>query len=819
MRRGLLLLLIAAFTLVVGAAQARPDAPSQELVEVVVGLDGAPLAVARPGRTLAATGGRRLSLSTTASRTFLRNLASHQSTLEARIEAALPGAEVTRRYRVVANGLAVLVPRDQVARLSAVAGVARVYPSVLYRTLLDRSPGQIGAPALWGAGLENAGQGMKIGIIDEGIDQTHPLFDPRGYAMPAGFPKGQRAYTTAKVIVARAFPPPRPAWRHASKPFDPDFSSHGTHVAGIAAGNANTQAEGSRISGVAPRAYLGNYKALTIPTAADVGLDGNSPQLVAAIEAAVADGMDVINLSLGEPEIEPTRDIVAEALGAAARAGVVPVVAAGNDFEQFGRGSVSSPGSTPEAITVAAVSTTRSGAPGVVASFSSGGPTPLSLQLKPEVSAPGVAIVSASPGSGYTALSGTSMAAPHVAGAVALLRQRHPTWTPAQVKSALASTGDRAFLDGGRTTEATTTREGGGVVNLPRADRPLLFTTPVALSFGFVPATTTTTRTLTLSDAGSGAGSWAVTVEPQTGAAGATISVPPTATVPGTLPVTVTTAGSPSAELSGFVVLTRGTDRRRIPYWSRISAPALGRAKTTRLTKPGVYEATTRGGSTLVTSYRYPESPRGLGFPTSLPGPERVFRVNIARTVANFGVVVTSEAKGVVVEPRIVAAGDENRLTGYPALPFNLNPYLRTFQEPVPASGAILPGRGAYDVVFDSPSKARSGAFTFRFWVGDTKPPKLTLRTRTVKQGAAVVVAATDAGSGVDRSSIVARVDGAERGASLRDGRVLVSSSGLRRGRHTLVLQVSDYQESRNMENVGPILPNTRILRVPFTVR
>ena len=95
---------------------------------------------------------------------------------------------------------------------------------------------------------------------------------------------------------------------------------------------------------MAPRAYLGNYKALTIPTEADVGLDGNSPELVAAIEAAVADGMDVINMSLGEPEIEPARDIVVKALDAAARAGVVPVVSAGNDFEEFGRGSVGSPG-------------------------------------------------------------------------------------------------------------------------------------------------------------------------------------------------------------------------------------------------------------------------------------------------------------------------------------------------------------------------------------------------------------------------------------------------------------------------------------------
>ena len=290
--------------------------------------------------------------------------------------------------------------------------------------------------------------------------------------MPAGYPKGQTAYTTAKVIVARAFPPARPVWKHAAKPFDPEYSSHGTHVAGIAAGNANTVAEGSRISGVAPRAYLGNYKALTIPTDADVGLDGNSPELVAAIEAAVADGMDVINMSLGEPEIEPSRDIVVKALAAAARAGVVSVVAAGNDYADFGRGSVGSPGSAPDAITVAAVSTTRGGADDVVASFSSSGPTPLSLRLKPEVSAPGISILSAAPGASYASLSGTSMAAPHVAGAVALLLQRHPTWTPAQVKAALALTGDPAFADDGKSEELSTVRGGGGVVNLPRADNP-----------------------------------------------------------------------------------------------------------------------------------------------------------------------------------------------------------------------------------------------------------------------------------------------------------------------------------------------------------
>ena len=94
------------------------------------------------------------------------------------------------------------------------------------------------------------------------------------------------------------------------------------------------------VSGIAPGAFIGNYKALTVPAESYNGLDGNSPEIAAAIEAAVRDGMDVINLSLGEPEVEPARDLVVRALNAAADAGVVPAVSAGNDFELFGRGSV-----------------------------------------------------------------------------------------------------------------------------------------------------------------------------------------------------------------------------------------------------------------------------------------------------------------------------------------------------------------------------------------------------------------------------------------------------------------------------------------------
>src|SRR6185312_14667090 len=217
--------------------------------------------------------------------------------------------------------------------------------------------------------------------------------DPDGFTYPSGFPKGLTKDTTPKVIVQRVFPAPSPKYTYASAPFDPsqNGSFHATHVAGIAAGDNNTQDGALFLSGVAPDAQLGNYKALTIPTPG-FGLDGNSTEIAAAIEAAVSDGMNVINLSLGEPEVQPERDIVVAALDAAAQAGVVPVVAAGNDFDDFGYGSVGSPGNAPGAITVAASTLT-----GQIADFSSAGPTPVSLQMKPDVTAPGASILSSLP--------------------------------------------------------------------------------------------------------------------------------------------------------------------------------------------------------------------------------------------------------------------------------------------------------------------------------------------------------------------------------------------------------------------------------------
>jgi subtilisin family serine protease len=792
------------------------DARADNRVQVVVELDSPALVRAvRESRALTASArSGRLALRSPHSVGYLAGVARQQRTLAGRIRAAVPGAQLRWRYGLVVNALAVVVPSGSARRLERLPGVRQVYPSVRYRALLDRSPRQLEAHQLWGPDFSTAGNGVKIGIIDDGLDASHTFFNPGGYAAPAGFPRGNTRFTTAKVIVARAFPPPSPRWRNASLPFDPVHSEHATHVGGIAAGNP-TRVAGRTLSGVAPRAYLGNYKVLTIPTAADVGLDGNSAEIAAGIEAAVRDGMDVINLSLGEPEIEPSRDLVVQALNAAAAAGVVPVVAAGNDFAEFGRGSIGSPGSAPRAITVAA---TVNGT-GEVAGFSASGPTPLSLQVKPDVSAPGQGIASSVPG-GWDVFSGTSMAAPHIAGGAALLLQRNPGWTPEQVKSALVTTGRPVVLDEGQGGEAPTTREGGGLVSLTRALQPLVFASPTSLSFGLVRAGGTASRTVDVTDAGGGAGAWTLTVEPQRGDPRVVVSGPPQAVVPGRITLTaVAAAAAPEVEQTGFVVLSRGGERRRIPYWLRVTRPALGRHRTTLLRRTGTYRGSTAGRPALVASYRYPEDPGGAGVRVRFDGPEQVFRVRLTRPVANFGVAVLSRASGVRVEPRVVVAGDENRQVGYTSLPINLNPYLADFLDRAPVSGAVRPAVGEYDVVFDSPSRATAGRYTFRFWIGDTRPPMLRLLTSRIGRGGTLLVRARDAGSGVDPSTMTASIGGRAVRVRYAKGVVRIATGSLGRGRHRLVLQVSDYQETRNQENVPRILPNTRRISATFTVR
>jgi hypothetical protein len=174
---------------------------------------------------------------------------------------------------------------------------------------------------------------------------------------------------------------------------------------------------------------------------------------------------------------------------------------------------------------------------------------------------------------------------------------------------------------------------------------------------------------------------------------------------------------------------------------------------------------------------------------------------------------VIARNRDVRVEPRVVRAGDENRLAGYTGLPFDQNPYRSTYGRHRLVAGVVLPAPGAYDVVFDTPRGARSGAFRFRFWQGDVRPP--SVRVLGVRNHF-LELALSDRGSGVDPLSPQVQIDGNLVSASYASGRARVPLGDIARGRHALTFTVSDYQETKNMENVARILPNTRTLRTTF---
>jgi hypothetical protein len=302
---------------------------------------------------------------------------------------------------------------------------------------------------------------------------------------------------------------------------------------------------------------------------------------------------------------------------------------------------------------------------------------------------------------------------------------------------------------------------------------------------------------------------------------GVRVLVPASVTVPGSLTLRATAARrAAAADSAGFVVLTRGGETRRIPYWLHVSARALAREPHTVLRRPGSYRGNTLRGKRIVSSYRFPSGSSSLGLRAHLFGPEQVFRLVLRGRVTNAGARVLSEARGVSVSPRLLRAGDEDRLTGYAGLPLRLNPYQPRFYGIQPAVGVFRPAPGPYDLVFDTGSRRVAGPFTFRYWVNDTTPPSARLLTRTVRAGAPLRLVVRDRGSGVDPTSMVARVDRRYRRVLYgRNGRVAVQLGALARGRHTLVFIVADYQETKNTEDAAKTLPNTRRYRATFILR
>jgi subtilisin family serine protease len=997
----------------------RPDAGGR--TRVIVTLDQPPLAAAAPRSAFATLGARRkLSFSSAFSRSYLARLENAQRRAIAEVRSLIPQAKVSRRYEVLLNGFAVSLPYEQLPKLLASGIAERVYPSLRYTVSLNRGPAVIGAAQF--AGLTGArGEGVKVAVVDDGVDHEHLFLDPTGFSYPPGFPKGPGGGTSPKVIVARGF-----AGTGASGAvLDRELSFHGTFVAGIIAGKANTDVtagvrgvcqEGSGgchpavsgLSGVAPRAYIGNYRVFNTPLPLGGCCSGTTPEIVAAFEAAVRDGMDIINFSGGGPQSDPRTDALIPAVANVVRAGVVPIVSAGNDRDFFGLGTAGSPATAPEAISVGAVANahvfgnsfsvvapagsvgtvvfvptdrvpvswtttnqrlvdvgtirgtdgqpvsrllcgptlpagslrgaialvSRGGCPydakaaraaqagaaglviaenrpgdpafalisslnggtisdldgarlraamagsggavtvrfsrdtqeigttwaGVPASFTAGGLTPFGHALKPDLTAPGSQVISSTlpehAGDPFAISDGTSFSAPHVSGAAALLLQRHPSWTPQQMKSALMSTAGPSFADSALTQEASVLVQGAGLARVAAADRPFIFTDPQSLSFGYLDVNSgaaSKSISVTVSDAGEGAGAWSVEVQSQVASSGATV-----AAAPFTLPSGGTTvvqmvarapAGAPGGDNFGFVVLRRGDVVRRIPYAFSVTRPQLTGAPTVPLKK--TQRGNTRNGQDRAQVYRWPTSPFSvLGFFGVDPsvnddGKETIYALDLPRQAVNAGVVVTRPAVKVnapvralfssnaPIHPWFLGSLDENDVLGYAGIPVNANNSMPDFLFSVGSAGGVFLPAGRYYVSVDSgrdlfTGRPLAGPYVLRSWVNDVRPPNISLITRQISAGRPVIAARVrDAASGVDPLSLLLIGRNFQVGATSFDPETGVAVFSYPRDQPLLQPSdgefmrffASDFQETKNVNTEGTNpMPNSRFRGVRMRV-
>jgi minor extracellular serine protease Vpr len=991
-------------------------------VRVIVTLADPPLAEASYGRRLAGPGtGKKLNLRTPFALSYASRLEAAQTRAIAAVERTIPEAAVSRRYQVLLNGFAVSLPYDRLPKLLGMDVAENVYPSLSYTLSVNRGPSVVGAPQ-FSAATGAHGEGVKVAVVDDGVDQEHPFLDPTGFSYPAGFPKGPSGATTPKVIVARGFAGPGAN----SAPLDRERSFHGTHVAGIIAG-VPTDVEAGRpgfcvegqggchpavddLSGVAARAYIGNYRVFNVPDPLGGCCSANTPEIVAAFEAAVRDGMDVINFSGGGPQADPRTDGLIQAVANAVKAGAVMVISAGNDRDFFGLGTTGSPATATDSIAVGAtanahvfgpsfvvtsptglgripyvpadtippswltsdqrlvdvgtingvdrrlcgdqpalpsgslrgaialvtrggcshavkiarasgagavgivIAENRPGDPtyayvsgmaggavsdldgarlraaaagaggsvnvrfskdvlevptswaGVPSSFSAGGLTAFGHQLKPDITAPGSQILSSTlpefAGDDYAVLDGTSFSAPHIAGLAALLVQRHPEWTPLQIKSALMSTAGPAFADSSLTQEASVLLQGAGLARVAAADRPLVFTDPQSLSFGYLAAgsdANSKTIPVTVSDAGDGAGTWTAEIQPQVASPGASVEAAPVSLGPGGSAIVQivarAAAGATAGDNFGFVLLRRGADVRRIPYAFSVTRSSLSGASVIPLKK--LQSGDTRSGEDRARVYRWPTSPFSIlgifGVDPSVldDGKEKVYVLDLPKQAVNAGVVVVRPrpkldanitsllSSNQPIHPWFLNSLDENDVTGYAGIPVNVNGSMPDFLFSIGASGGVFLPAGRYYVSVDSgrdlfTGRPLHGPYVLRSWVNDVKPPKVELLTKRISSGRPTIVArVTDALAGVDPFSLrlffgpPKRIE--EVGAATYDDTTGIATFSIPRealalepGTQFMRIVAADYQEAKNIDTEGDSpRPNTRIfgLRVQAVAR
>jgi subtilisin family serine protease len=331
----------------------------------IVKLDQAPLASYRGGvaglapTSPAVTGADRLAVDTPASKAYLAHLDARHRILREIVTAAL-GRSVTPsfRYRYAFNGMALDLTDAEAARVAQLPGVASVRPEFRRELTTDAGPEWIGAPAIWsGEATRDSrgtkGEGVVVGVIDTGVNHDHPSFadvggdgydhrNPRGTFYGLCAPVTGLPFCNDKLIGVHDFTGTTPM----------DDNGHGSHTASTAAGNAHTASLDApttsldrEISGVAPHANLITYKAC-------VAVGCLSPSLVAAIDQAVADQVDVINYSIGGGPTDPWGDADSEAFLNAREAGVFVATSAGNSGP--GPETVGSPANAPWVMSVGA---------------------------------------------------------------------------------------------------------------------------------------------------------------------------------------------------------------------------------------------------------------------------------------------------------------------------------------------------------------------------------------------------------------------------------------------------------------------------------
>ncbi len=349
-----------------GSARPRPNASADSFNQgqnvdtssAIVQLKGDPLSIhsaTKPAH------GKKIDFGSYTVRSHRAQLSAGRNEFRRWLRANASRARITSEYDISLNAVAVKLNGTPLETIAAAPMVEQVQYNALYHPNLSESYKIINASDAWTAagGRAAAGAGIKIGDIDTGIDETHEFFDPAGFSYPPGFPKCDAAdstthtpdenckYVTEKVIVAKVFYNKA----HQQGLDAQAIQDHGTHTAGIAAGVTGKIAvvndvEIDDMSGIAPGAWLGNYNVFP-----DNVLNARSEDILNAVDAAIADGMDVLNLSLGGT-YHGNNDLLAMGLDNAVDAGVVVAVAAGNSGP--GPGTLESPGRARKIITVGA---------------------------------------------------------------------------------------------------------------------------------------------------------------------------------------------------------------------------------------------------------------------------------------------------------------------------------------------------------------------------------------------------------------------------------------------------------------------------------